>query len=211
VQIVVLKLGNMRGQLAGRLAAFVGWVREALGDHRIPVVVRDAKAGSLPPPAPGDVVVTTGGRGSVYRREPWSEAAAAWLRQAIEDDLPILAVCYGHQLLAQALGGRVAVNPGGDEMGTFEVEQVVDDPLFDGIPGRFAVYQTHLDAVLDLPEGATVLARSERTAVQALAFGPRVRSIQWHPECWAGGHAPPERTRLLRNFLRHCAGLDLPT
>jgi GMP synthase (glutamine-hydrolysing) len=201
----------MRGQLAGRLAEFVGWVREALGDAPMPVVVLDAKAGPLPDPEPGDVVVTTGGRGSTYSLDPWSEAAADWLRGAVQSGLPVFAICYGHQLLAHALGGRVALNPDGPEHGTCEVRRIAHDPLFEGIDERFFVYQTHFDAVLDPPAGAVVLARSERTAVQAMAIGDRVRTIQWHPECWAEGKAPPERTRVLRNFLRHCAGLDLPT
>ena len=211
MRILLLKLGNMQGQLAGRLAAFSDWVREGVGDRSVPVVLLDAKAGPLPEPLPEDVVVTTGGRGSTYEREPWSEAAADWLVRAVQADLPVFAICYGHQLLAQALGGRVAINPGGPEMGTFDVEQLVDDPLFEGIDRRFAAYQTHLDAVLDPPPGATILARSERSAIQAMAIGPRVRTIQWHPECWAEGNAPPERTRILRNFLNHCAGLRLPT
>jgi GMP synthase (glutamine-hydrolysing) len=211
-RVLILKLGSLEGKRPGGLPEFVGWVRSALGADPLPIEVLDARSGPLPEPGPGDVVVTTGGRGSTYDREPWSEHAAAWLRSAVERGLPVLAICYGHQLLAQALGGGVALNPRGPEHGTFDVERLIDDPLFDGLLDVFAVRQTHFDAVVLPPPGAAILATSDRTAIQALALSERVRSVQWHPESIAQDGqgpfpSPIERGHLLRNFLHHFAGV----
>jgi GMP synthase (glutamine-hydrolysing) len=229
-RLLLLELGTPRGRLPDHLGDFVDWIRDAIGPHPLPVVVLDPRAGELPEPRASDVIITTGASGSTYAREPWSERAGAWLLDAIEADLPILGICYGHQLLAQVLGGRVARDPGGPELGTYPVRLLVDDPLFDGMRGPLPVHQAHFDAVVAPPPGAVILAGNERTPIQAMALGDRVRTVQWHPEffaeatagyvrlyrdalgpdfdrCLASVQEPAERGRLLRNFLRHFAGL----
>ena len=232
-RLLIFELGSPRGYLPDRLGDFVDWILDAIGPQPLPLVVIDALAPELPELAAGDAVITTCSVGSVYDREPWSERAAAWLLRAVERDLPVLGICFGHQLLAQALGGRVAPNPAGPEVGTFEVRRLVEDLLFDGMGERFAVHHTHFDAVLEPPPGAVVLASTGPTAVQSLALGERARTVQWHPEFFAevtagfvpmfreplgeaataealaSVHEPPDRGRLLRNFLRHFAGVPI--
>ena len=228
-RLLIQELGTPKGRLPDRLGDFTDWIRDALGPQPLPIAVVDARASEPAEPRPGDVVITTGATGSTYDREPWSERAAAWLLRAMERGCPILGICYGHQLLAQALGGEVARDPAGPEMGTYAVQVFVDDPLFDGMGGRFSVHQAHWDAVVEPPAAATVLAGNEHTAIQAMAIGPRVRTVQWHPEffaeatagfvelykeplgadfeaCRATVHEPADRGRLLRNFMRHVAG-----
>jgi len=228
-RLLILELGTPLGRLPDRLGDFTDWIRDALGPWPLPVTVIDAHGPGLPAPRPGDVVITTGATGSVYDREPWSERAGDWLLGAMGEGCPILGVCYGHQLLAQALGGRVERSPAGPEMGTYPVRVLVDDPLFEGLGRRFGVHQAHWDAVVEPPPGAVVLAGSGRCGVQAMAIGDRVRSVQWHPEffaeatagfvrlyrealgpdfeaCLASVHEPPDQGRLLRNFLRRATG-----
>lgn len=115
------------------------------------------------------------------------ERAAEAMREAAERGLPVLGVCFGHQLLAHAYGARVVRNPRGRETGTVEVTLSAAgraDPLFHGLPERFAVQATHEDIVEAPPRGSTVLAGNANTAVQALAFGPQVRGVQFHPEAF---------------------------
>ena len=91
----------------------------------------------------------------VTDRHDWSERSAGWLREAAHEGLPLLGICYGHQLIAHALGGEVGWHPEGREMGTVEIERLApsnDDPLFGGLPGRFAAQATHLQSVLRAPE-----------------------------------------------------------
>ncbi|MGD9265575.1 MAG: gamma-glutamyl-gamma-aminobutyrate hydrolase family protein, partial [Lysobacterales bacterium] len=75
-------------------------------------------------PAPGTVagIVITGSAAMVSEKEDWSEYTAAWLREAVAREVPTLGVCYGHQLLAHALGGRAGPNPQGRQIGTVEAK-----------------------------------------------------------------------------------------
>ena len=145
-------------------------------------------AGPLPDPSTIDGAIITGSRHSVTEREPWADALAAWVRSAHQAALPILGVCYGHQLLAHALGGRVTRNPSGYEIGTVRIdltEAGLADPLLGALaPGERSLRfnAIHEDAVAELPEGATVLATNAATAVQAFAVGPNILAVQFHPE-----------------------------
>src|SRR3546814_17012152 len=110
----------------------------------------------------------------VTERRDGSEATAAWLREAAHAGVPVFGICYGHQLLAHALGGEVGDNPNGRKMGTVAVELLpaaADDPLFAGLPDRFLAQATHQQRVLRAPAGAPVLARSDAADRPALPWG----------------------------------------
>jgi GMP synthase (glutamine-hydrolysing) len=92
--------------------------------------------------------------------------------------MPILGVCWGHQLLAQVLGGTV--KGGSYELGYVQVEQEEPDPIWEGLPNPFTVFATHSDHVVALPPGATLLASNE-TGVQAFRRGSAY-AVQFHPE-----------------------------
>src|SRR5262245_61079370 len=92
-----------------------------------------AQGDPLPAPESPAGVVVTGSSAMVSHREPWSELTAEWLARAVELGTPVLGICYGHQLLAHALGGAVGRNPRGREIGTVEVRSLLpgqQDPLF---------------------------------------------------------------------------------
>jgi GMP synthase (glutamine-hydrolysing) len=131
-----------------------------------------------------DGMILTGSPRSLVEPEPWMDNAAEFVRRAAEAGVPVLGVCFGHQLLGYAYGGRVRVNPNGWEVGTVDVELTDrgrSDPLFDGLPGTLRVNQSHRDEVCELGE-AICLARSDHTAHQSLAVGQHVRGVQFHPE-----------------------------
>ena len=122
---------------------------------------------------------------------PWLAREKRVIREAVlERSLAFFGICLGHQLFAEALGGRC-----GDcefpEQGVFPVtptEAGARSGLFDafGAP-PFDVLQNHSTQVLDAPDGCELLARSAHTPIQALARGPRVATVQFHLE------TPPER------------------
>ncbi|PSD15605.1 glutamine amidotransferase, partial [Stenotrophomonas maltophilia] len=147
-----------------RYGRFPHWIRVAAGLEEHETVVVDVEhGGALPDPHAFAGVLVTGSAAFVTDHAEWSERSAAWLRQTAHDDLPVFGICYGHQLLAHALGGEVAYNPAGRESGTIELElqpQAAQDPLFQGLPQHFAAHATHLQTVLRAPDGAEVLARS---------------------------------------------------
>jgi len=126
-------------------------------------------------------VIITGSALSVTDPLPWKERVSKSLRELVSAEVPLLGVCFGHQLLAYALGGSVRVNPQGREMGSVSLSIVEDDPVLGG-RGEILVNSTHVDAVLELPRGARVLAHTQKDANAALRFGPNAWGVQFHPE-----------------------------
>ncbi|CAI1018345.1 glutamine amidotransferase [Serratia entomophila] len=137
------------------------------------------------PPVEYCGVVITGSPAMVTEQLPWSEQAAAWLRQAMLIRLPLFGVCYGHQLLAYALGGEVGYHPQGMEVGTLDVELLpaaAEDRRLALLPPRFKANLIHAQSVLTPPAGAQALARSQQDAYQILRYGDHSLTTQFHPE-----------------------------
>ena len=139
----------------------------------------DVNSGELPPHTEFDGLVVTGSRASVYWDDEWIEPLVEYVAEAAADGVPVLGVCYGHQVVAEALGGRVA---GMDsfELGYNTVEQIDDDPLFVGLSEEFTVFTSHGDAVVELPPGAKLIARNEY-GVHAFRR-EHCWGVQFHPE-----------------------------
>ena len=220
-----------------RHGRFPHWIRVAAGLERDAAVVVDVEHGEALPAAAGFAgVMVTGSGAMVTERRGWSERSAAWLRDAAHAGVPLFGICYGHQLLAHALGGEVGDNPNGREMGTIDLElhpHAADDPLFGGLPMQFPAQATHLQSVLRAPAGATVLAKSAQDACHAFRWGKHAWGVQFHPEFSAlhmRGYvqakeealahegrcsrrlsrevsAAPHARRVLRRFVRHARAL----
>ncbi len=129
-------------------------------------------------------VVVSGSPLSLTTPSEWMERAAKKVVSAGLEGLPVLGVCFGHQLIAHGLGTRVVPNPKGKELGTCEVELTEagrNDPLFQGAGPTLFVQETHEDMVEALPRGATLLATNGACPVQAFAHGT-MRGVQFHPE-----------------------------
>jgi GMP synthase (glutamine-hydrolysing) len=169
-----------------RYGSFAHWIRVAAGLGRGEAVVVDAAADDALPSREGFAgVLITGSAAMVTERLPWSERSAAWLGEAAHAGVPLLGICYGHQLLAHALGGEVGYNPNGREMGTVCIDlqaSASTDPLFSRLPARFPAQATHLQSVLRPPPGAEVLACNAHDACHAFRWGERVWGVQFHPE-----------------------------
>ena len=135
-------------------------------------------------------IIVTGSPHSVTDSAPWMDELGEALLQAGARGTPVLGVCFGHQLLGRAAGGDVALNPRGREIGTVHVQLTEAgrrDPLFAwSEAGEIEVQATHVDAVLPLPQRATLLASNERCATQAMRLSETVAAVQFHPELSAG-------------------------
>ena len=169
-----------------RHGRFPHWIRVAAGLRADQATVVNVEAGD---PLPGHAgyagVLITGSGAMVTDRHDWSERTADWLRDGLDAGLPVFGICYGHQLIAHALGGEVGDNPTGREMGTVPVElhpEAAQDILFATLPTRFAAQVTHLQTVLRPPADAAVLARSEQDACQAFRWRDHAWGVQFHPE-----------------------------
>lgn len=182
--MLIIKTGCTLATIPASRGDFEHWIVDALGPVQTTTV--DVTAGeTLPAHDAVSGAIVTGSAAMVTERLPWSELSADWLRQAVEVGLPVLGICYGHQLLAHALGGVVDFHPEGREIGTTDIQlcpEADDDPLFTGLPDSFPVHLTHRQSVLEPPPGAVRLALNAFDPYQALRFAPRAWGLQFHPE-----------------------------
>lgn len=140
-----------------------------------------------PLPAPDSIsgAIVTGSHAMVTDHASWSERTAIWLRRLVQANVPVLGICYGHQLLAYALGAEVDDNPKGMEFGTVSAKLMpaaAMDRLLGGLDTAIEVQVCHTQSVLRLPDGAYVLAQSDRDPNLAYVIGACAWGLQFHPE-----------------------------
>jgi GMP synthase (glutamine-hydrolysing) len=167
-------------------ALFSDW----LGEAGLRLDVRRPDRGDALPVdlgAHAGLVVLGGSMGAHDDAEhPWLPLTKALLRHAVEVEAPTLGICLGHQLAAVALGGGSTPNERGQTAGVRRIGWADDagrDPLFAPLTATdAAVVHWNGDVVTELPDGVSVLARTDDGAPQALRFGPRAWGVQFHPE-----------------------------
>jgi GMP synthase (glutamine-hydrolysing) len=196
-RLLIIKTGETLPSLLRWRGDFEDWILSGMGVRVGDVTVLDVRGGSRLPKYGGvRGVVITGSHDSVTEHSDWSERTAGWLPGVVERRIPLLGICYGHQLLAYALGGEVGDNPNGREFGTLEIELTEaagKDELL-GLPNPLRMQLCHTQAVLRLPDGATRLASSELDPNQAFVAGERAWGVQFHPEFDA---------EITRAYIRH--------
>lgn len=184
--ILIIKMRNSFPSIIAGHGDFDDWIIAGLDVDSSAIAVVNVFAGeSLPEPSRLAGVVITGAHDMVTDRTNWSERTAAWIPVLIATGTPLLGICYGHQLLAHALGGTVGPNPKGGEFGTVETTlqgPAIKDRLFSGLPQRFQVQASHFQSVLTLPPGAVLLAASNDVPHHAFSIANSAWGVQFHPE-----------------------------
>ncbi|MEC5343535.1 glutamine amidotransferase [Brenneria populi] len=184
--LLVIQMGEPPEDIASQVGPQGKWFADTLpGETHDLRVIRPDIGEALPSFDQVSAVIISGSWSMVTDRLDWSEYTAGWLREAFYADVPMLGVCYGHQLLSHALGGTVGDNPNGAEMG---LQTVTLNPEAETIgwlqhhPERFPAYLSHRQSVLVPPAGAQVLASSEVDRCQIIRYSDNVLSVQFHPE-----------------------------
>lgn len=143
--------------------------------------------GELPEtPDEADGWIITGSKFGVYEDLPWIESLKKFIQTAVKHDIPLAGICFGHQILAEALGGKVEKSHKGWGLGVHDYDIEAKPSWMHGIDKGFSGHAVHQDQVIELPESATVIASSEFCPYAALVYGdpenPVALSVQPHPE-----------------------------
>ena len=182
----IFAAGNKLPSLANKRGDFHDWIINGMQAHTMPVKVVDVRHGEpLPEIEEVSGIVITGSSSMVTDHEPWSERTARWLESATQHQIPVLGICYGHQLLAYALGGTVTDNPAGIEVGTVETVLSADsrdDVLLKAFFSPLKVQASHRQSVSQLPPYAVRLASSAMDKNHAFRVGTSAWGLQFHPE-----------------------------
>jgi GMP synthase-like glutamine amidotransferase len=143
--------------------------------------------GSLPDHHEVTAVMITGSPVGVYDPVPWIEPLKAWIQQAAQFNIPQVGICFGHQIMAEAFGGRAHKAPQGWGLGRHAYNIAANEPwmpVSDAINvTSLSLAVSHQDQVLEVPPSARVLAHSPFTPFAALVYdhAPAL-SFQGHPE-----------------------------
>ena len=232
--IYIIKAGDTFAELEAVHGGFEQWVIDNMkGYEGLLKVVNVEKGEKLPDTDECLGVIMTGSHSMVTEREDWSEKTAKWIREAVLSGMPYFGICYGHQLLADAMGGEAGYNPFGMEIGTVEISKMPDaaeDPLLKRLPNEFAAHVIHSQSAIKLPAGAVCLARNKHDSHHAFRVGDHAWGVQFHPEfsedamrgyveryrekldkayelTLSSVRETPEATSLLSAFAEYCKGL----
>ncbi len=185
-KIIVLKTGDTFLDIQTRLDDFEDWIIKGMEVDRHLIQVVDLPRGeSLPQVKSCKGIVIAGSHAMVTEERSWSVDIEKWIPRCIQAKTPVLGICYGHQLLAKAMGGKVDFHPQGIEIGTVSIEMVDNDssdPIFRGIQGPFLAHVCHSQTVTKLPEKAICIARNEYESTHAFKIGSSAWGVQFHPE-----------------------------
>ena len=192
--MIIVQPGDKLPALSAVPGDVADWVIKPMTPAPQPLrVVRPHLGEPLPTPQRDEAIIITGSAAMVTDDSAWIAATEAWLCDALQRDCYLLAICFGHQLLARALGGEVGDNPHGGEVGTVcsTLNAAGRQDTLLGVAAAIAasdedasiwVQTAHSQSVLRLPEQAVPLASSVLDPHHAYRIGDRVWGIQFHPE-----------------------------
>jgi GMP synthase-like glutamine amidotransferase len=179
VKLAILETGHPPGDLAERFGDYPAMFAGLLGEG-FEIEAFDVPAGQFPDPGAHDAILITGSPAGVYDPLPWIAPLMEFIRAA--KDSKMVGVCFGHQVMAEALGGHVEKSDKGWGAGLHHYSVVHTEPWADGA-GGIAIPASHQDQVIVQPPNTEVVASSAFTPFAALAWTDRPAiSFQFHPE-----------------------------
>lgn len=183
--IGILEAGRNRDGLRERHGSYPDMFERLLSRadpslrFRTYVVVEDEFPASV---AECDAWLVTGSKHTAFDRLPWMLRLEAFLREAMEAERPIVGICFGHQIMAQAMGGTVSRAAEGWGLGVHRYDIHSAPDWMEAPPTAICLSAVHQDQVTELPEGASVIASSDFCTAAIVNYGDKALTIQAHPE-----------------------------
>lgn len=183
--IGVLKCDSVSEQLEGVYGKYPDMFARFLlpVDASLQFITFDAENGELPDDIhAADAYIITGSRHGVYDGHAWIVGLEQFIQKCYLAKKKIIGVCFGHQLIAQALGGKVIKSPKGWGLGMSHNTVLLQKEWMQPFQNQLNVFVSHQDQVVELPEGAEVLATSDFCPNYMTQTGSSLLTIQGHPE-----------------------------
>ena len=185
-KLLIIKAGCTFPEIIDRFGDFEDWILAGMNlkPHQAEIWPIYNNTG-LPEPAGYKGIIITGSHNDVTEHLPWMESFANWATKLLAGKVPVLGICFGHQLLAYSFGGEVGFNPMGKEFGTITVHlnsEGKQDLLLSILSDIFRGHTNHSQTVIQLPENSTRLASSKIDKNHAFRIGSRIWGVQFHPE-----------------------------
>tara|TARA_X000001036_G_scaffold440129_1_gene494739 strand:+ start:3776 stop:4471 length:696 start_codon:yes stop_codon:yes gene_type:complete len=183
-EIIVISCGPGLDEVKEEYGHSYEWVQQVCLNSDIKFSQVNAYKGDFPNLSDGDGWIITGSAKSVYDDIEWIVELEMLIKKAFDIEKPLLGICFGHQLIAQALGGVVEKNNKGWELGSSFIsinDTGMKSPIFKDVLFNDSFYMSHQDVVVQLPAQAIELASNEK-GNQSYSIGNYIYGVQFHPE-----------------------------
>lgn len=186
MKLTILETGFVPASLADTFSTYPQMIEAALkrgGATPEITVVGVAQGEALPDPQTLEAVVITGSSAGVYEDHAWLPGLRDFLRRAYAAQTRMIGICFGHQIIADALGGEVRKSEKGWGLGRHTYDVLAAPPVFDPGVETLSIACSHQDQVITPPEGARVVLRSEFAPNAGLLYdNDAILTLQPHPE-----------------------------
>ena len=182
--ILIIKCGETLPEIKEKHGDFEDWI---IKQSNLPLnvykIFNVSEGEQLRHPSEYIAAIITGSHANVNQRLPWIKQLKDWIVTARYSNIPVLGICFGHQIIAEALGGKAKLNPEGPATGVVNIKLTkagMESPLFKKAGDSFESYALHSFCVTELPLGAEPLAQSGDT-IESFNV-EKIFGIQFHPE-----------------------------
>jgi len=189
MKIGILETGHLSDTLKAKYGRYPAFFERLVGPHLpegefFTVAIVDGESADSPGQADGWII--TGSRSAAYEDDPWIKPLEAFLRDCLDSSVPVVGICFGHQILAQAMGGKVVNSDKGWGIGMLDYDFSAKPDWIENMGGNFSIPAIHQDQVVVAPPDAQVFVKSPFCPIAGLIYGdpqaPVAFSIQPHPE-----------------------------
>lgn len=184
--IYILKTGETFASTQKKYGDFDTWVAKFSGKSTTKIkTIHILKNQKLPNLQSAAGFIITGSHEMVSEELDWSLELEKYIKKIASKNIPLLGICYGHQLIAKALGGISDYNKKGKEIGRVKIKRSkngFNDPLLKNFPEHFFAFETHYQSVVKLSQNAIILASNAKDKHQAVRFQKTIWGVQFHPE-----------------------------